>query len=112
LKCIERLQESAAPVAGMPLEALLTAQGGALWWERFSLAALKKNDVWNKLVEVTQKQISFEMVYDGGTRPGQPRLVFSEGMVRSLDGDFLVAKEPHSAKTKRFLLEKIKSVVY
>ncbi len=109
LKCIERLSQSTGE---LKLESLLAAQGGALHWDRFSMATLNKNEVHKKLIDATQRKVSFEMVYEGGSNPGQPRMVVSEGIVRSLDGDYLVARETDAQKTKRFLLAKIKSVHY
>ena len=105
LKCMERLPEA-------DLGQLLEAQGGTLSWQRFSLRDLIKTEVYKRLVYVTEKGISFEMIYQGGSNPGKPRIIISEGLVRSLNGDFLVAREPNAEQTKRYLLDKIESVEY
>lgn len=98
------------------LDAILAKQGGALNWSRFSMQALKGSPVGQALIDATISQSNFEMTYVGGSNPGAARLVKSDGVVRSLDGDFIAAYEldhrgqPLERRSKRFYIDKITSV--
>lgn len=130
MKCIERLQDIANGItpAGqlsldvmaqpqkLSLDSILQKQGGALGWSRFSMESLRGSPVGQALIAATLSQTNFEMTYMGGSLPGQTRLVRSDGIVRSLDGDFMAAYEldhrgqPFDRRSKRFYIEKIAAV--
>lgn len=100
----------------LTLEEILQRQGGALTWTRFSMQALRGSPVGQALIDATLSQQNFEMTYAGGSDPGATRLVRSDGIVRSLDGDFIAAYEldnrgvPHDRRSKRFYIDKITAV--
>lgn len=130
LKCLQRMEDAlngvspngqltfdvAATPKTLTLQDILQRQGGALSWARFSMQALRSSPVGQALIDATLNQTNFEMIYTGGSNPGQPRMVKSDGLVRSLDGDFIAAYEldqrgqPLERRSKRFYIDKITSV--
>ncbi len=128
LKCLQRLEDNLNGVAHtgqmsfdaepktLTLQAIFERQGGPLSWDRFSMNALKSTPVGQALIDATISQSNFEMTYDGGSNPGAARVVRSDGIVRSLDGDFIAAYEldnrgqPYDRRSKRFYLDKISAV--
>lgn len=100
----------------LTLDEILKRQGGPLNWARFSMQALKSSPVGQALIDATMAQSNFEMTYEGGSNPGASRLVRSDGIVRSLDGDFIAAFEldnrgqPFDRRSKRFYIDKITAV--
>ncbi len=104
LKCFERTGVEAL------LENSFQAQGGPLTWLRFSLRALRENPVLHRLIDAIQEQKIVEMAYGAGSKPGEKRRVHPLGLVRSLDGDFLVAYAEKDQRSKRYYVEKIVSI--
>ncbi len=102
LRCLEKLGE-------VKLEDAYPHQGGVLTWQRFSMEALRANPVFRVLIDATMDQAVVEIVYMSGSTPGAKRRAHPLGVVRSLDGDFLVAYDEKDQKSKRFLLEKVSS---
>ncbi|MGE4133348.1 MAG: PolC-type DNA polymerase III [Bdellovibrionales bacterium] len=92
---------------------ILSVQGPQLSWPRFSVEALMERDQFRVLVRSLRDRREVIIVYEGGSRPGEARKVYPLGLVRSLDGDFLVATEGQNegdeTKPKRYFLEKISS---
>lgn len=103
LRCLEKIGDA-------PLETAYGHQGGILTWQRFSMNELRLNPVIKILIDATIDQAIVEMVYTSGTTPGLKRRAHPLGVVRSLDGDFLVAYDEKDQKSKRFLIEKISAV--
>lgn len=101
LKCFEKSGLGAA------MADVFGAQGGPIFWSRFSMNELRAHRIRGVLVEACEKQQVVDVVYGGGATPGQPRRLHPEGIVRSLDGDFLVAYAQESQKAKRYLLERV-----
>ena len=66
------------------------------------------------LVRSLRDKFEVMMTYEAGSRPGKPRKVFPLGIVRSLDGDFLVATEgspdDEEIHPKRYFIDKISDV--
>ncbi len=63
-------------------------------------------------VDSIPKRQIVEMVYKGGSRPGQPRNVVPIGVIRQLDGDALVASEIDDLKqVKRYWVKDVTSIV-
>ncbi len=83
------------------------AQGGIITWQRFSMRDLEARAAIKELMTGILEQKRVSMVYAAGSSPGAERVVHPEGLVRSLDGDFLVAYDEKDQKSKRYLLEKI-----
>jgi DNA polymerase III subunit epsilon len=108
--------ETTAAPKSLTLDSILQRQGGELGWARFSMQALRSSPVGQALIDATLSQSNFEMVYAGGSNPGAIRFVKSDGLVRSLDGDFIAAYEldhrgqPLERRSKRFYIDKIASV--
>jgi DNA polymerase-3 subunit epsilon len=104
LRCMTRL-------GNVTLEKVMEAQGGDLYWDRFSIEALKANSVARALIEAIRGDELVDLIYAGGSRPGSRRKVKPQGLVRSLDGDFFVATTVGEAQSKRYLLEKTQDVI-
>ncbi|HVK62814.1 MAG TPA: exonuclease domain-containing protein [Bdellovibrionales bacterium] len=103
LRCLEKTGGEA-----MLSDAFLH-QGGALTWERFSMRALEASPILAKLITAIKEQRVIEMTYGGGAQ-AQPRKVHPHGLVRSLDGDFMIAYAEQDQRSKRFFLEKITKI--
>lgn len=90
---------------------LLTVQHVPLTWPRFSIDALTEKEHFRILVRALRDKREVNITYVAGSRPGQSRKVFPMGLVRSMDGDFLVATEGNGEgddiKPKRYFMEKI-----
>lgn len=89
---------------------------GPLHFARFSLNELKTYPSLKRFIEAARHQQIVEMVYSGGSRPGQPRNVLPIGVIRQLDGDALVASEiGEDAKSlqqsKRYWVKDVTSIV-
>lgn len=70
-------------------------QSVELAWQRFSIEALMEREHFRLLVRSILDKREVNITYDSGSKPGQARKVIPVGIVRSLDGDFLVAIESH-----------------
>ena len=99
LRCLEK--------AGEALEHAFEAQGGAITWQRFSMNDIAKRAEVKVLMDAIAQQKRVSMVYGSGSSPGAPRIVHPEGLVRSLDGDFLVAYDEKDQRSKRYYVDKI-----
>jgi DNA polymerase-3 subunit epsilon len=99
LRCLEK--------AGDEMNHAFEAQGGAITWQRFSMRDLESNSVIQVLMAGIKDQKRISMTYASGSSPGVARIVQPEGLVRSLDGDFLVAYDEKDQKSKRYYVEKI-----
>lgn len=122
LKIFERLGsglDDAPMTVSMLAEKMLRRTAldlGPLHFDRFSLRALKINPSLKRFIEAARQQQIVEMVYSGGSRPGQPRNVLPIGIIRQLDGDALVASEigedANSLKqSKRYWVKDVTSIV-
>ena len=100
LKCLERLEHE-------ELSAALKVQGGALFWQRFSMRELENKDTTGPFVQASREGGEVEFAYDGGSKRGEKRRIRPVGVVRSLDGDFFVGCEGDDSQTKRFFLDKV-----
>jgi DNA polymerase-3 subunit epsilon len=83
------------------------AQGGALSWQRFSLRELEVDPLARTLLTAIRGQKVIEMVYGSGSKPGEMRRAHPLGVVRSLDGDFIVAYDEAAQQSKRFIISRI-----
>ena len=94
-----------------PLGEVLNRQGGAIHWSRFSKGGLVVEAKWDRLIRALEAGEDVEMIYMGGSKPGTSRTVKPEGLVRSLNGDFLVASDGKTPFPKRYYLNKIKDIL-
>lgn len=101
LKCFEKIGPDAK------LEDIYKFQGAELKWTDYSINLLSERAAMLSLVSAIKQKARVELVYEGGSRPGQPRELAPIGIVRNPNGDFLVAKEPGEEQTKRFFLSQI-----
>lgn len=92
------------------LDHLIQKQTRTLNWSAFSIETLMEREVYRCLIRATLDHREVHMIYQGGSRPGQNRRVFPLGLVRSPDGDYLVATEGDEVQTKRYMLDKITGV--
>lgn len=104
LECFKRVGEHAS------LADILRAQDGALEWGHYSIEALREKENYQRLLRAIESRSEVMLTYDGGSRPGSPRRIFPQGIVRNPDGDYLVASEDIGAKQKRYMLNKISRV--
>lgn len=86
-------------------------QNANLLWTNFSISALKGNSNFKAIVEALEQNSPVQIVYSGGSKPGQARTVMPLGIVRNPLDDYLVAREENSTeeKPKRYFLNKITS---
>jgi DNA polymerase III subunit epsilon len=103
LRCLEKLGE-------VPLESAMGHQGGPLFWSRFSMKAVEAIPEGAMLVDAIIQEKIVNMSYAKGSSPGQSRRVHPLGLVRSLDGDFVVAYAEKDQQSKRYFLDQILSV--
>lgn len=100
------------------LQSLFEFQTTDLQWAQFSTKTLRKNAVFATLVKAIETRQDVQIVYDGGSRPGQARTVKPIGLVRTPieraaiinaegGGDFFVAQEEGESIPKRYFLKKI-----
>lgn len=104
LRCLEKL----GPV---PIGRAFEVQGGALTWDRFSLRGVENAPIGKALLQAIRERAVVEICYGSGSTPGAIRRVHPLSLVRSLDGDYLVAYAEAEQRSKRYLLERIKSIV-
>jgi DNA polymerase III subunit epsilon len=104
--------------ADVTIQSLLTYQTTRLEWSQFSTQHLRANPVFAVLLKALEKREILQIVYEGGSRPGQARTVTPMGLVRTPieraaivnaegGGDFLVALEEGETMPKRYFLKKI-----
>ena len=89
------------------LSKICESQAGPIYWERFSMKAVEDTPVGKALIDAIVNQKIVNMTYAGGSKPGEQRRVHPSGLVRSLDGDFLVAYDEKEQRSKRYYVEKI-----
>ena len=100
LKCFERAGDGL-------MSRVFDAQGGPVFWDRFSMKAVEQTPIGRVLAEAVRNEQIVEMSYAAGSSPGEKRRVHPQGIVRSLDGDFLVAYAEADQKSKRYYMEKV-----
>ncbi len=102
LKCLRKLGDDVL------LSEAFSAQGGILQWQRFSIRELEgMNPRARVLCQAIREERVIEMNYGAGSTPGDKRRVHPMGLVRSLDGDYVVAYAEKDQRSKRYLLEKV-----
>ncbi|MES2965243.1 MAG: 3'-5' exonuclease [Bdellovibrionota bacterium] len=101
LRCLAKTGDESALVSAFD------AQGGAITWERFSMKRLEENPNGAAVIRAIREGKDIEMNYGVGPR----RRARPIGLVRSLDGDFLVAFDDGGDRSKRFFCEKITNAI-
>ncbi len=100
------------------IQEILDYQTTRLEWLQFSTQQLRKSSVFSVLLKALETREDVQIVYEGGSRPGQARTVKPIGLVRTPieraaiinaegGGDFLVAQEEGEPIPKRYFLKKI-----
>jgi len=91
------------------IDDLLLYQGTELTWQKYSIADLRAHEVFRYLVEAVCSRTPLQIVYTGGSRPGEARTVLPIGLVRNPQGDYLVAHDEGRTdeQPKRYYLNKI-----
>ncbi len=96
------------------LSDIMGFQNTHLPWKRFSVDELTERDHFRAMVRALRDKREIILVYESGSRPGEPRKVFPMGLVRNPDGDYLVATEGNNEgddiRPKRYFLEHISAV--
>lgn len=95
--------------AEFTLDQLQAYQGTDLTWSGYSIASFRSHPVFSKIVEALEARVMLQIVYAGGSRPGQARTVYPLGLVRNPLDDYLVAAEELEQVPKRYFLNKIKA---
>jgi len=103
LNCAQKLGAEAS------LKDLYKAQGSVLRWNRFSIRDLERDPVLSPILKAIKNNQEVDIVYGSGTVPGQNRRIRPLGVVRNLDGDFLVTENEPGAKykMKRYYLKRV-----
>jgi len=94
------------------LNDIIKVQEKELYWKDYSLSNLKNNAAWACLLKAIDQDQEVQITYQGGSNPGQTRIVKPISVVCNPMGNFLVAyDEPikEGVKAKRFQLRKITS---
>lgn len=102
LHCFKLIGEKAT------LRNILTVQGKDLAWKNYSINSIKGNPDLRGIVEALEKDQDIEFVYMGGSRKGQIRRAYPQGIVRNPDGDYLAALCRLENQKKRFYLRDIR----
>ena len=91
------------------IDELLDYQLARLRWGDYTIAPLIKNPIFSTLIKALDRREMVQIVYLGGSKPGEARTVFPLGLVRNPLDDYLVAKEEKDQIAKRYFLKKIKA---
>lgn len=90
------------------VDELFQLQGRPLLWSDFTLETFFEKDVTKNILVATRDHLDLEIVYQGGTFPGKPRVIQPHGIIRNpVQGDFIVAGEADHTFSKRFLIKDI-----
>jgi DNA polymerase-3 subunit epsilon len=108
-KVFEKIEALKAERTQEPLgiEEIFAYQEAKLPWLDYSVAALKSHPIYAELVRALEERSEVQIVYAGGSRPGQARTVTPIGLVRNPLDDYLVAFEVAVEVPKRYFLNKI-----
>ncbi len=107
LKCFEKLEEKNDDIT---LGRICEVQGVNLHWQDYSILQLKQKPEYRSIIEALESGSDVQIVYMGGSRPGEKRTVTPMGLVRKTQtDDFLIAQDKPGEHPKRYFLNKIKS---
>lgn len=101
LKCFEKLGPE------ITIGDIFKIQLKKLNWLDYSIQDLHKKEPWKNIIEAIHRKSNLFMTYQGGSKPGTEREVCPKGIVRSPNGDFLVAMAQGEKIAKRYFLDKI-----
>lgn len=101
LKTFQRIGEQAN------LNEIYQKQGAKLDWSSYGMQTLRQHPVYGELVRACEAREPIQIVYQGGSRPGQARTVIPMGIVRNPLDDYFVACEKAGDVAKRYFLNKI-----
>lgn len=101
MKCFEKLGD-------VSLGKICDVQGKTLLWQDYSIDQLRQRVELRAIIEALQAKEQVQIVYMGGSRPGEKRTITPLGLVRtSVNQEFLVAQDDPNEHPKRFFLDKI-----
>ncbi|RYZ70016.1 MAG: WYL domain-containing protein, partial [Proteobacteria bacterium] len=101
LRCLEKTGTDA------DLKEAFAAQGGLISWQRFSMKALDEKPAMKTMKQAIAEQKIVEMNYGSTLASATKRKIHPHGLVRSLDGDFVMAYDEKEQRSKRYYVEKI-----
>ncbi|OFZ10769.1 MAG: hypothetical protein A2Z20_00815 [Bdellovibrionales bacterium RBG_16_40_8] len=107
--CLEIGMKTFTKSQDQSIAGLLDYQGVRLLWSDYTIEPLKANSVFATVIKAIKNREMVQIVYMGGSRPGEARTVFPIGLVRNPLDDYLVAKEEQDQIPKRYFLKKIKA---
>lgn len=107
MKCFARLQEKHPDLT---LGKICDTQSKPLYWAEYSIDQLRQKQEFRAIIEALKAKEQVQIIYMGGSRPGEKRTVTPLGLVRtSINQEFLVAQDDPNEHPKRYFLDKIKS---
>lgn len=89
------------------LEDLFKYQEAHLPWSDYSISDLRKHAVYSNIIKSLEQNVPVQIVYAGGSRPGQARTVWPLGLVRNPLDDYFIAVEEGETIGKRYFLKRI-----
>jgi DNA polymerase-3 subunit epsilon len=99
--------DSAQADRSVSVSEILNYQVADLKWPYYSISTLRSNSVYKELILALESQSDIQIIYSGGSRPGQARTVKPLGLVRNPLDDYLVAREENDPIPKRYFLKRI-----
>jgi DNA polymerase-3 subunit epsilon len=92
------------------LDEILKIQAVEFFWPRYSLKDISsQSNTYMVLIEASRGQLVTEITYDGGSQPGAVRQITPAGLVRTHQGDYIVAMCHREHREKRFYVNRISS---
>lgn len=104
---IESIKKNVKPNEPLSIDEIYAYQEARLPWVDYGVSDLKSHPVHSKIVESLERHVQLQIVYSGGSRPGQARTVNPLGIVRNPLDDYLVATEIAGEIPKRYFFKKI-----
>lgn len=104
---IESIKNKSKANEQLSIDEIYVYQEARLPWADYGVSILKSHSVYGKIVESIERRVELQIVYSGGSRPGQARTVHPLGIVRNPLDDYLVATEIVGEIPKRYFLKKI-----
>jgi DNA polymerase-3 subunit epsilon len=104
LECFRRVGSDAT------IKQIIERQGKELPWDRFSMNALLEMERFRRLIAACRSRARVKLTYGGGSKKGLPRMIEVMGLVRSLEGDYLVGFCLQDQIKKRYYLNRILNV--
>ena len=101
IACMEKLGREKT------MDEVFSHQEFRLPWPIFSIAAIKGESRLADLIRALERREEVQIVYQGGSQPGQARTVRPLGIVRNAKDDYVVADDMTGDVPKRYFLKRI-----